>query len=486
MNKSTIDKVNHLRRTKKGYLRFVMDHCHCDRAEAQVIADRCLSGEETVDEQAAGELSESGIVFNERYTYNPVLDQYIVPLKSYGGNYICKGEHHRGMQLSYSRYGNESINEICHTYQMDRAWFTEYKSIMGWTKTMLPISKEEVMGKDQKTNLKLLGARRLSKLQQAANRQDWNRVQVDARQWQEFQAGEIDPFESFLKKFQPTPLKPLKFTGALTNGKKKSKNTFLVGLSDLHFGGKADADELFNGEDFNAERIAQVVDSYAEQIAESVSERNYRFEKAVICVLGDILHSLSGRTEKGTQLEYDVLREAQFELAFESMIRFITRMVEIFGSAEVHCIKGNHAGPDDYILCLALKSFFRADERINFELYKSRAAIFRVNNIAILMDHGDSDYVKAKVPKDGAAREAYIQARFMEKSELIHGTKTRLMIQGDQHHCEYKEHRAFEYFMFSSPSQDRYADHLNLSSKPRQNCLILSEDGLKEFLHFYF
>lgn len=486
MNKQTIDKVNKLRQSKKGYLSFVMAHCQCGRAEAQALADRCQSGIEQPDEHAASELSESGIVFNERYTYNPVLDQYIVPLKSFGGNFICKGTNHRGMQLSYSRYGNESINEICHTYEMDRAWFTEYKTVMGWSKTMLPISKEEVMGKDQKTNLKLIQARRLAKIQQAANRQDWNRVQLDAKSWQELQAGEINPFESFLKKFVPTPIKPMRFTGELVRGKVKSKNTFLIGLSDLHFGGKAVAAELFHGEDFNAERISQIVDSYAVQIAQDVSDRNYRFEKAVICVLGDILHSLSGRTEKGTQLEFDVLREGQFELAFNSMIQFLTRMVEIFGAAEVHCVKGNHAGPDDYILCLALKSYFRADSRITFELYKSRAAIFRINDIAILMDHGDSDYVKAKIPKDGSAREAYIQARFMEKSDLVHGTKTRLMIQGDQHHCEYKEHRAFEYFMFSSPAQDRYADHLNLSSKPRQNCLILSQNGLKEILNYYF
>ncbi|NBQ71205.1 MAG: hypothetical protein EBU46_21170, partial [Nitrosomonadaceae bacterium] len=194
----------------------------------------------------------------------------------------------------------------------------------------------------------------------------------------------------------------------------------------------------------------------------------------------------NGRTEKGTQLEYDVLREEQFELAFDTMIRFINRMIEIFGSVETHCVKGNHAGPDDYILCLALKSYFRNDKRVVFNLYKARTAIFRVNKIAIMIDHGESDYVKAKIPTNGSAREAYIQARFMEKSSVIHGTTTRLMIQGDKHHCEYQEFRAFEFFMFSSPAQDRYSDHLNLSSKPRQNCLILSEEHVKEHLFYTF
>jgi hypothetical protein len=40
--------------------------------------------------------------------------------------------------------------------------------------------------------------------------------------------------------------------------------------------------------------------------------------------------------------------------------------------------------------------------------------------------------------------------------------------------------------MFSSPAQDRYSDHLNLSSKPRQNCLVLSEEHVKEHLFYTF
>ena len=104
----------------------------------------------------------------------------------------------------------------------------------------------------------------------------------------------------------------------------------------------------------------------------------------------------------------------------------------------------------------------------------------------ILIDHGDSDMVAAKVPTSGPAREAYIQARFMQKPELLQGAKSRLMIQGDQHHYEYREFKGFEFFMFGSPSQDRYADHMNLYSKPRQNCLIIDGNGVKEQLHYYF
>lgn len=494
MKQTTADKINRLRETKKGYLQYVMTVFGVDRKQAFEVADAAYNGDlaaynelpvqaAVIDNQAETD-PDSGLVFTERYTYNPVLDQYIVPLKSYGGNYICKGEQHRGMQLSYGRYGKESIDEICHTYEMDRSWFMEYKTIMGWTKTMLPISKEEVLTKDLKDNLKTLTARRMAKLQQAANREDWGRIQGDAKRWQQFLSDELLPFESFLKKFQPKALQPMNFNRV--KGKVESNRVFLVGLSDLHFGAKADGNELFHGRDFNAEVIEQIVDNYAQQIAADVADRTYSFEKAVVCLLGDILHSLNGRTEKGTPLEYDCLREEQFELAFNTLIRFIQRMIEIFGKVEAHCVKGNHAGPDDYILCLALKSFFRNDKRVVFNLYRSRSALFRVSNSVILIDHGDSDMVAAKVPTSGPAREAYIQARFMQKPELLQGATSRLMIQGDQHHYEYREFKGFEFFMFGSPSQDRYADHMNLYSKPRQNCLIIDGHGVKEQLHYYF
>lgn len=487
MSTTTIETIKKLKQQRKGYLGYIQKIFGCDRKRALQIYSDIEAGKEvdftSVTKDAT---AKNSLIITKAYTFNPEKDLYIVPLKSMGKNCLMEGWKHRAIMEAYSNFADDekSINELCQLYNMQREWLLEYKSIMGWTHDRLPVTDEDLTNKTEEELLEELLMKRRHALSQNFTKAAWKETQEDAELWRKFRNGVLDPFENALKNFKPTPSKPLK---PIDNAGKQIKNTFVVGLSDIHFGARASASELVTGEDYNADVSKAIIKNYIQQIHAEVADRSYRFEKCVIIVAGDILHSLSGRTEKGTVLETDVDGDDQLELAFDSLHEFFSRMLEIFGRVSVYAVKGNHAGSYEYALMRMLENIFSNDKRIDFTLSKARTLLFKEGTTAIMLDHGESDFVKAKIPQAGNQKEAYVQSRFMQQPEVLIGTKAKIMIQGDLHHFEQKEFRDFEFIMFSSPvTGDKYSDHLGLNSRPRQNCLILDKDGLKEVLHFYF
>ena len=483
-----ITKVLDLRRKKKSTSAYIMQKCNCTKEEArQLIAsiDKGIEPNEQEVETSLDNIANKNILKFGDYTYNQLTDKYIVPLTTYGRDFVCPGDQHRAMLTAYSNWkgSEQSIQEIGRVYKMRKEWVREYFQKMGWTHDTVPITDEElVQNKGHEAIKRVLQTKRTA-IQQELQHQDWKQTQDDAEQWRLFEAGKLTPFERALANFNPKPLPKLKFK----SDKPEKDEIFLIGLSDLHFGGLANSEELFSGESFDSEVIKQIVDNYAAKVQEFTQGLKYTFKKAAICSLGDILHTLTGMTVKGTILEADVLREEQFELALNSLIQFISRMLEIFPEIEVHAVKGNHAGAGDYILFKAIALYFRLNPQIKFNLYKSRQACFRVGSVAILMDHGASDISKSSIPTTGSAKESYIQSLFLQFPEVLTGAKCRLMLQGDRHRFMYEELKGFEHvIMGSCVLGDRYADNLGLHSRARQNCLILSKDGIKQVLSFYF
>jgi hypothetical protein len=504
------------KRAKKGFLETISSVAVCTPSEARKLSKAILdsteglSGEELMDlleeirqhptnplveAEAAKqkltanigpeELWKDKLEFKERYVLNKETDHYIVYLKSAGRNIAVRREDHDSMLRAYSNYdGNpNSINDICQTHRFPRAYWSEYKNIFGWTHDMDPVTDERLTEVPEDQIVRDLIQQKRFAVRQKFEKEDWKETQNEAAKWRAFKNGSLDPFSDSLKNFEPDPVKPIQFC----RNSGTSNDIFLIGLSDLHFGGIARSSELFKGEDFNAAKIKVIINDYAKKIAVELDQRQKNYKEVIICSLGDILHTLTGETVKGTALEAEVLREEQFELAFDCLIQFFIRMLELFPSVNVYAVKGNHAGAGDYILFKTIAAYFRTEKRINFNLFKSRQACFKVGSTAILMDHGASDMSKSTIPTNGTAKEAYVQALFLQYPEVLPGAKCKLMLQGDRHRFMYQELRGFDHvIMGSCVLGDRYADNLGLHSRARQNCLVINDDGLKEVISFYF
>lgn len=419
--------------------------------------------------------------------FNKETNQYITFIKAIGRNIVVSKEQHESILKMYSGWDGEqrTLTELCRNVQWPKPVLTEYLRKFGITHQSLPVTDEELADKSDEELLTSLTELRKFSLHQKLEKSSWDQIRIEAAKWRAFEHKHYSPFLQFLERFEPAPVKPIKSTYKNEDG----THTFLVSLSDVHFGTHIHPRYIYNStaseSGWSLEHTVQAIDGYATKIADEVNSRKYKFDKAVLCSLGDIIHGIDGKTEKGTILEAFPLGEEQFDTAFNVLITFISRIIEIFNKVEVHSVAGNHSLIDT-ILFKALKAYFRTDDRISFRVYDTRYAMFKVQNTLFVMEHGASAYYKSKLPSHGSARKAYIQDLFLTHPEQLVGVNQKCYISGDQHHFEANELGDVDQYMFSTPiGADKYADHNNWKNKPRQNCLVVDKSGVKEILNFY-
>ncbi len=427
-----------------------------------------------------------GLKFGDRYTYNKESDQYIVYLKSASKNVVISGDMHRNMLKAYSNWNGQAktINEICRNFSLPRKWFEEYKTIMGWSHDHEPVSVEELATKDVNTVVDDVIQQKRFSLYQEFQKRDWAETQKDAQSWKDFKAGKLDPFESFMRNVD---MKTYGVLPACHYRPHNTKSTLVVGLSDIHCGGLSDGKYVYNGKDWNIEEYHKNMASYISQLGARIESMVVKPHKIVVVGIGDVLHGVDGVTRKGTPLECDRIRDTQFDEAYNSIITFVNAMGTLAPEVDVHSVSGNHDGIFNRLLFRMVAVYYRNEPRVNVTVSNTETHAFKVHNTLILTQHGASELVKAKVPSKGKARESYIQSFLLSKPELLIGVNQKIFIMGDLHSFEHTEAQDFEYYRFSTfVKSDGYADSLNLKSRPRQNCLLITDDGVEECWHLYF
>jgi hypothetical protein len=292
-------------------------------------------------------------------------------------------------------------------------------------------------------------------------------------------------FGEILAKWQP-PTANLEFATQIV--KDASEKVFVPVLSDLHFGSASNEAYIFNGGSWSTEDTVRAVDKYSEKIISDYQRRNDPINKCIVVSLGDQLHSLSGRTSKGTQLKFDAIREEQFDYAMTSLTRFFTNLMTVFPHVEVYSVYGNHAYEIEMALFRALAAYFRDTPKISFINFSTRPAAFAIKNSLFIIDHGsDSEYKFAQVP-NGAKRETHIQNLFLTcPLNQLPYINSKYFMMGHHHHWEHMEYNNFEFMMFGTTlGADEYAAANNWRNRPRQTSLIVDDMGVSEILHTFF
>lgn len=415
------------------------------------------------------------------YYYNKDDDSYIVFIKSLAKNIVVRGETHRGILNAYSGEDPRSVEDICTTFGIPRGIFNEYKAIFGITRDALSITDEEVEENTVEESVKNLLEKKKFEIGQILAKKSWEQTQKEAEKYRAVTAKQLNPFINALENWTPPKL-------VFKSDIKKPKNgkVWAAGLSDLHFGAAANKRYMFSQPEWTTQDTVNAVDSFATSIISDAKSRKYSFEKAVIMGLGDLIHSLNGKTQRGTELKFDCIKEEQFDYALTSLTAFIAKVKTQFPKVEIHSVYGNHNYEAEMALFRALACYFHTNKDIQFFHYATRPAAFRVGNTLILMDHGADSVERTYVPKAGKGLEGHVQSLLLQKPELLTGVKSKLFVMGDRHHWENVEYNDFEYIMFSTIlGGDEHSSVNNLNNRPRQSSLILDEDGLKEIIHTY-
>lgn len=433
-----------------------------------------------------GNINQYGLEFvSDRYVYNEENDTYIVNLKNHAKPLVINGAKHRAICRSYSDWdGGLTAIEICRKYSLTPEVFSEYKSIFKLDKSKEPLSAEEVFSESVEKNVAQILEEKRYKIFQQYEKESWKITQRDAIKWRHFQAKVLDPFSIFLDSWTPPKYEKIK----LDLKKKTDNKSILINVADIHVGAKADARYLYRSHKWNINNLISAMEDYAAKIVNIVDDRKLGFEQAVITIGGDIIHTLTGYTDKGTKLEYEFIEEDQIDFAFNILVLFISNMLSIFPKVSVKSVSGNHSSLGDYIVSKMLQIYFKDEARINFDISSKRYLPFKVNNSLFILDHGASPKgIKSKLPRRGPSRNSYIQGILLAHPELLQGINQKYFITNDKHHFEYEEHTDFEMILCPSiVGGDRYSDLLGLKSRPSQCIFMIDDTGIAEIIKIYF
>jgi hypothetical protein len=277
-------------------------------------------------------MSEGLLECEKGYVFNKETKQYIVPLPTVGRTIIVPETLHKSLMKAYC--DDMPVEEMSIKFTFPKPLIPLYKNIFGWTRRGIPLTDEDVENHTPIECAERMIEEKKFDVLQEFNKLSWKQTQEAAGKWHDFEYRKFEPFEHALANWKPITLSPLKCSVA----DKKSDKTFLVVLSDLHYGSASKSCYMFNRPDWNTQKTVECVDKFASDITKEVKSRNYKFNKCVILGLGDLLHSLNGKTTRGTELTYDCIAEEQIDYALESLRVFIERMVELFGCCEVHAV----------------------------------------------------------------------------------------------------------------------------------------------------
>ena len=424
----------------------------------------------------------SSLELKEAYIYNKDDDKYVFQTKKVpSGAVVLSGTVVRAIHRGY--VGGETTNSLARRYTIPRAILTEVISKLGLTHDSLPFTNEEIKTKsDSELIIDTLEQRKFE-LFQKLEKETWKDTQANANKWMEFKANSLDPFVSFLSNWKPPEYQPVK---APKYKNTDSNRAFVVGAFDWHIGAREEARYMWKGNDWNLAAANNSVNRYAAKILEHVQNDVKGFNRCVFLLGGDLYNSLTGFTANGTPMNNEFSRDTQFEAVMNLLIQFINHLLSIFPNVECHFVRGNHGGTTDIPLAWAIKNYFHTENRLIFDISSCRTKPIRVNSVLMLIDHGASDQTKSLLPANGKAKESYIQHLLLANPDLLIGVKQKLFIQGDLHHYQQREYNDFEFFMFGAlPCGSQYADTKNMHNRPRQNCLIVGDDGVEQVLHVY-
>jgi len=422
--------------------------------------------------------------FKGAYIYNAEHKKYVFLIAhKIGKNIVLEESLVKSLLKAYSNYDNDpsSINLLTNQFNIPRIVIIEVLQALGITHDSLPLTDEELIRRNEQQVVEEILQDKRFTIFQELNKREWKRTQSDAKKWQSFEAGQINPFKDFIATFE-SQVKQYSYIKKL----RPVKRILVPIISDIHFGSIVHGDSLYHGKEWNIELAVEAISKYLDYIVTLNNSYNTKFDKCIILIAGDIIHSLTGTTQKGTQLYSYPLNQQQFDVAYTSLEYFIDGCRDTFGLVDIYAVAGNHSYTGDWALMKCLEKSYQKIKSVNIEVANTRWLPINILDNFFILEHGSSAFYKSKVPINKIARDKYIQDLFLSKTELLENTTNKYFITADSHSLSYDESNNFEFIRVSSPvAGDKYSDELNLFSRPRQNCLIVDSNGVQSIINIY-
>ena len=201
----------------------------------------------------------------------------------------------------------------------------------------------------------------------------------------------------------------------------KNKNHLLViNPADIHIGKYANGVET--GDGYNVETACMRV---LEGIEGLISKADgFGIERVLFCIGNDVLHidNVYNQTTAGTGQDVDGKWWEHFEIALALYVKCVEILREIAPVDVVHSMS-NHDYQSGFHLAHALRSWFKDDKDITFDISVAHRKYYKYGNSLIGLEHGD-----------GAKMDNLPLLMAQEKPEMWAATKYRYWYLHHLHH----------------------------------------------------
>jgi|TARA_R110002020_G_scaffold134524_3_gene300274 hypothetical protein len=168
--------------------------------------------------------------------------------------------------------------------------------------------------------------------------------------------------------------------------KKGCNHLLVVNPADIHIGKYAN--ELETGSEYDVETACmRVIEGLEGLIAKS---QGFGIERILFCIGNDVLHidNVYNTTTKGTRQDVDGKWWMHFEFALGLYVKCVEILREIAPVDVVHSMS-NHDYQSGFHLAHALKSWFRKDSEVSFDISVAYRKYYKYGKNLIGLEHGD-------------------------------------------------------------------------------------------------
>lgn len=291
--------------------------------------------------------------YSEKYIYNKELQEFVyLTEKMVGYNTVLKKHEVDALCERYSNYdkNQDTQRELEKKFSIPIQVIKYILNAHGIVHDSIPYT-DETLAENTTDDLAIEAlAKKRYNFNQKFNKLDWKETQKLAHNYLLIESKYLNPFQKFLENW-----KPKKFSVGKSKKVGVTGRDYVLVIADPHFGATANENYLWHGKGWDIDRAVEQINKLAKDVKEDIESRKYKIKTAWIVFAGDLLHSLTGNTNKGTRLNNtNPLYYDQLEYTADSLQFLIDELLSIFNKVKVRSVTGNHSMEGDYAVVWAL------------------------------------------------------------------------------------------------------------------------------------
>lgn len=222
---------------------------------------------------------------------------------------------------------------------------------------------------------------------------------------------------------------------SITQVKLDREKAIIVYLSDMHVGAKTEEDSLYQN-DYNQEEIQRRMKLTLDKIYSQF--KNFgRFDKIIVCNLGDCLDGYNQQTTRGGhKLPQNMNNRNQFKVYVQEMLRFVDTLHQMNISNSIDFVSvgdSNHGGDFEYVANKSLEYIFSAKyPDMNVRIFDKFIEHYNYGVHTFILSHGkDKEDMKHGFPLSLDTKTELYFSNYIDHHRLY--TPNLHIVTGDLH-----------------------------------------------------